>query len=89
MQQQQVGEAYPELLLAGSAGSGSATDSVTSATRHKMAIAVEARIISNVVKVVEIWARGRVEMKNNGGNQYLLEKRNGGATAREFVRYNE
>ena len=35
------------------AGSGSATDSATSAARHKMAATVEARIILNVVKVVE------------------------------------
>ena len=35
-------------------GSGSATDSATSAARHKMATAVEARIISDVVKAVEM-----------------------------------
>ena len=46
---QQDREAYLE------AGSGSATDSATSAARHKMATTVEARItISDVVKVVEI-----------------------------------
>ena len=54
MQQQQDREVYP--LLAGR-GCASATDSAT-ATRHKMEMAVEARIISNVGKVVEIWARG-------------------------------
>jgi hypothetical protein len=36
------------------AGSGSATDSATQAVRLKIATAVEARIISSVVKVVEI-----------------------------------
>ena len=40
------------------AGSGSATDSATSAARHKMVKTAEARIISDVVKVVEKWARG-------------------------------
>ena len=35
-------------------GSGSATGSATSAARHKMATAIEARIISNVVKAVEM-----------------------------------
>ena len=53
-QMQQDREAYLKL----SAGSGSATDSATSAARNKMATTVEARIISNVVKVVEIWSRG-------------------------------
>jgi len=38
------------------AGRGSATDSATPAARLKTATA-EARIISSVVKVVEIWAR--------------------------------
>ena len=47
---QQDREAYME------AGSGSATDSATSAARHKMATTVEARIISNVVEVVERYA---------------------------------
>ena len=51
---QQDREAYSKL----SAGSGSATDSATSAARNKMATAVEARIISNLVKFVEIWSRG-------------------------------
>jgi hypothetical protein len=51
---QQDREAYSNFL----AGNGSATDSATSAARHKMARAVETRISSNVVKVVEIWARG-------------------------------
>ena len=45
---QQDGEAYLK------AGIGSATDNATPAARHKMAKAVEARIISSVVKVVEI-----------------------------------
>jgi hypothetical protein len=36
------------------AGSGSATDGATLAARHKMATAVDARIVSDVVKVVEI-----------------------------------
>ena len=36
------------------AGSASATDSVIQAMRLKMATAVDARIVSNVVKVVEI-----------------------------------
>ena len=45
-------EAYLE------AGSGSATDSATQAMRLKMVTAVKARIISDVVKVVEKWARG-------------------------------
>ena len=35
-------------------GSGSATDSATPAMRLKMATAADARIISDVVKVVEI-----------------------------------
>ena len=35
------------------AGNGSATDGATPAARLKMATAVEARIISNVVKVIE------------------------------------
>jgi hypothetical protein len=51
---QQDRKAYSKLLP----GSGSATDSATTAARHKMATAVEARIISNVVKAVEIWLRG-------------------------------
>jgi hypothetical protein len=51
---QQDREAYSNFL----AGNGSATDSATSAARHKMATAVEAHISSNVVKVVEIRARG-------------------------------
>ena len=36
------------------AGSGSATDSVTQARALKMATTVDARIVSGVVKVVEI-----------------------------------
>ena len=40
------------------AGSGSATDSATSAAKYKMVTTAEVRIISDVVKVVEIWARG-------------------------------
>ena len=40
------------------AGSGSATDSVTQARTLKMATTVDARIVSGVVKVVEIRARG-------------------------------
>jgi hypothetical protein len=49
------------------AGSMSATDSATSAARNKMAITVEAHIISNVVKVVERYGQeGCVEMKDNG-----------------------
>ena len=43
-------EAY---LKAGS-GCGSATDGATPAARHKMATAVDTRIISDVTKVVEI-----------------------------------
>ena len=64
---QQDREAYME------AGSGSATDNATSAARHKMATTVEARIISNVVKVVEIRTRTVSRRKTMGGNQYLLE----------------
>ena len=37
-------------------GSGDATDGAAPAARLKMATTVEARIISSVVKVVEIWA---------------------------------
>ena len=55
------------------AGSGSATDDATPAARHKMATTVEARIISNVVKVVEIWTRTASRRKTMGGSQYLLE----------------
>jgi hypothetical protein len=40
------------------AGSGSAADSATPAARLKMATTVEVRIISNVIKVVEVWAKG-------------------------------
>ena len=40
------------------AGSGSAIDSATQARRLKMATTVDARIISEIVKAVEIWARG-------------------------------
>jgi hypothetical protein len=53
---QQDREAYSDF----SAGSGSATDSATSAARHKIAIAVEARIISNVVKVLRYEQEGCV-----------------------------
>ena len=36
------------------AESGSATDSVTQAMTHKMATTVDARIIADLVKVVEV-----------------------------------
>ena len=64
---QQDREAYMEAV------SGSATDNATSAARHKMATTEEARIISNVVKVVGIWTRTASKRKTIGGNQYLLE----------------
>ena len=74
---QQDREAYWKL----EAGSGSATDSATSAARHKMATTVEARIVSNVVKVVEIWARvlRRNERRWTVTSTYLwrLEKERG------------
>ena len=43
------------------AGSGSVADGTMPAARLKIATTVEARIISNVVKVFEIRARGLVE----------------------------
>ena len=54
-------EAYS---IAGS-GSGSVADGTMPAARLKIATTVEARIISNVVKVFEIRARGLVEKNDD------------------------
>ena len=61
-------------------GSGSATDSATSAARHKMITTVEARIVSNVVKVVEIWVRGLCRNERRWTVTSTLWRRKGGAT---------
>jgi hypothetical protein len=59
---QQDREAYLE------ARSGSATDSATSAARHKMRTIVEARIFLNVVKLLRYGQleEGCVEKKDDG-----------------------
>jgi hypothetical protein len=60
----------------GATETGSATDGAMPAARLKMATAIEARIVSNIIKVVEIWLRGlgRKKRTTMGGNQHLLEK---------------
>ena len=67
------------------AGSGSATDGATPAARLKMATAEEARIISNLVKVVEIRARGLRRKYSQWAVTSTYWGRKGGATARELV----
>ena len=78
---QQDREAYLE------AGSGSATDSATSEARHKMVTTVEARIVSNVVKLLRYGQEGCVEMKDDVTVISTYLRRKGGETARdsEFV----
>ena len=48
------------------AGRGSATDSATSAVRHKMATTVEARIISDVVKSLRYEQESCLERNDDG-----------------------
>ena len=67
------------------AGSASATDCAMPAARIKMTIAVEACIISNLVQVVEIWARGLPRKKSQWAVTSTYWRRKNRAMARGFV----